>query len=262
MTDTSQNGEETVLQLCIERLGRDRFPKTCLEVGATDGVWLSNTHRLWSQMGFKALLIESDDGNFQNLIRNTHGKGPYCIQRRVEPTGESSIDMIVARSGFLTGPEGESQEMGILSIDIDGDDYHVFKEMQLRPWIVLVEFNATIPPHLDLYGKLGTRAGCSAKALARIAADKGYHVVDIVGSNIILMRLDLLAKSELTPPDTPETTRETNDFAVGLLFKGHSLCYVIQDYEGRWSLSQAPVFGFASPTIEKLEGGDLWAPPM
>ena len=246
----SQTEEEVIIESLIQRY--NDIPKTCIEVGATDGLWLSNTAHLWKDLGWKAVLIEADDGNFVNLLRNTKDYLCMCYHKRIEPSGPDSIDELVERGGYLFSG-GPQSEIGILSIDIDGDDYHIFEGLKMRPWIVLVEFNATIPPKVDIVSPVGSKLGCSAKALGRLASSKDYVVWGISGSNIILVRSDLIGQPNLD-------ILEYNLKAVISYFQDHSLSYLIQDYEGNWAVFREPVFGFRMPMKE--QGDQLWVPRM
>lgn len=254
MTDPkSQNMEDVLLAQLIELY--PGMPKTCIEFGATDGLWLSNTARLWKS-GWKALLIEPDIGNFENLMNNTKGHDCTCLRRHVAAEGPDQIDNLAARASF---PE----EVGILSIDVDGDDYHIFNSIKMRPWVIIVEFNATIPPTMDVYGLIGTRVGCSAKAIARVAAEKGYVVWAITGSNSVLVRKDLVKEQDAlnTTGVGLDNLLEVNLRATLLFFKPHSITHVVTDYDGRYLFTGPPMYGYREPITEGLQGDTLWKPP-
>ena len=45
------------------------------------------------------------------------------------------------------------QLIDLLSIDIDGNDYHIFESLKkLRPRLIICEYNPTIPVWYDVYG--------------------------------------------------------------------------------------------------------------
>ena len=68
---TSQNGEDGVLSEIFRRLGEKK--KHCVEFGAWDGKFLSNTWSLWAEHGWKALLIEGCPEKFKVLQDGTRG---------------------------------------------------------------------------------------------------------------------------------------------------------------------------------------------
>src|SRR5262249_38692492 len=64
----SQNGEDGIIEKVLEICAaRDRW---CVEFGAWDGVYLSNTRRLIVDEGYSAVLIEGDHKKYGELRRN------------------------------------------------------------------------------------------------------------------------------------------------------------------------------------------------
>ena len=78
-----------------------------------------------------------------------------------------------------------STQIDLLSIDIDGNDYHILDGLKsLRPSVIICEYNPTIPAHCDIYQEYGDGGfGCSVSALIRIAHQKGYMLVTITETN-------------------------------------------------------------------------------
>jgi hypothetical protein len=74
----------------------------------------------------------------------------------------------------------------------------------LRPAIVVIEFNARIPFHIDYCdpdGELLLRH--SALAVARLAREKGYRLVACTGPNAILVQETTIAANPAAVPDRP-----------------------------------------------------------
>jgi hypothetical protein len=179
---TSQCGEDGVIERLLELL--PATPKTCLEVGAGDGVTLSNTNTLWSRQGWQALLIEGLTSGVQMIEKRAAGRpNVTVVGAHIEATGESSIDAIVKRAKF-------APHIGVLSLDIDSNDLEVFENLkEVTADIVIIEFNHEIPPEIvyrDLPGDTFFRH--SAKAVEAAAKTKGYRVVACTGPNAILVR--------------------------------------------------------------------------
>ena len=68
----------------------------------------------------------------------------------------------------------------VLSIDIDGNDYHAWKAIvRLRPKLVCVEFNPTVPNEVDFVQAADptVQQGCGVASLVRLGAEKGYRLV-------------------------------------------------------------------------------------
>ena len=78
------------------------------------------------------------------------------------------------------------EDFDILSIDIDGNDYHVWERVEkYRPKLVCIEFNPTVPVGLvfiqDNIPDLNQ--GCSLAALIELAEKKGYKLVSSLINN-------------------------------------------------------------------------------
>jgi hypothetical protein len=117
----------------------------------------------------------------------------------LDPKGESTIDRLLANASIA--------EVDFLSIDIDGDDYHIFKHMKLRPTVICIEFNPSIPPPIIFAGDLGAAQGSSLAAFEALARTKGYALVYATGLNAFFVRSDAahhfveLAAGECYPPE-------------------------------------------------------------
>ena len=94
---------------------------------------------------------------------------------------------------------------GVLSIDIDGNDYHVWNALdaRYRPSIVVIEYNASVPPeesrtisyNAEFRWDCTNYYGASFLALCRIGARKGYRLVcaEKRGVNLFFVRRNLLS---------------------------------------------------------------------
>ena len=92
-----------------------------------------------------------------------------------------------------------SGSIDLLSLDIDSNDYHVWKAITvIQPRVVCIEYNAKfrppvewIMPRDDTYVWNGTdRMGASLSAMTKLGAEKGYALVgcDIIGANAFFVR--------------------------------------------------------------------------
>lgn len=179
---TSQCGEDGVIEQLLTLL--PATPKTCLEVGAGDGETLSNTNTLWSQKGWRALLIEGVPAGIAAIERRAAGNANVtAVCAYIAPDGPQSIDAIVARTGFPA-------HLGVLSLDIDSNDLEVLENLRaVTADIVVIEFNHEIPPAIDYRDAPGdVFFRHSARAVERITNAKGYRLVACTGPNAILVR--------------------------------------------------------------------------
>lgn len=131
----SQNGEDGILTFLLDKLSIS--DGLVLEVGANDGVWCSNTRNLYANnQNYKALLIEGDQNAFSQLTNNTKNMpNVQIVNKFIEAdfSSENSIDKIIENSVF------KDKNFVLASIDIDGEDYNVWKQMMAKPKIVIIE---------------------------------------------------------------------------------------------------------------------------
>lgn len=232
---TSQFGEDGILEEIFRRIGET--DRVCVEFGAWDGKHLSNTWQLWHDKGWRAVLIEGDRARYEAL-RASLAAFPKVqpVQAFVTAEGENSLDRILARCGL----EGT---FDLLSIDIDGDEYHVWKAMTaLRARVVVVEFNPTIPPELDLVQTPGAYFGASAGALVRLAQTKGYALAACTSTNCVFVSADEFEMLAILP------------VSLQSAFPRDNLTYVINSYDGATFVNRNPTY---SPRLPLLSASTL-----
>ena len=239
--EDSQHGEHGVIDAVFREIGvRSR---TCVEFGAYDLRHFSNVYPLWTN-GWRALLIEGDDGRYAKLTSDyaahpQHDEQRIRIANRfVAPDGMDSLDCILAEHGFPT-------DVDLVSIDVDGLDYHIWHGLKKHtPRLVIVEYNPTIPPHIEIIGdRRGNNIGCSALALARLGQEKGYSLIACIGWNAFFVQqehADLFADAD----------------NLDALFDYSYLRYAMQSYGGEVFYSaplhlRSPVISRDSDAIER-----------
>lgn len=174
----SQNGEDGMIHAIFAMIGTTN--KTFVEFGAEDGIEC-NTRYISKHKGWKGLLM---DGNHDNPALNLHKE--FITAENIE-------------SLFAT--YNVPKEFDLLSIDIDGNDYWVWKAIErYAPRVVIVEYNACIPyepsvtiPYDPLFQWDKTDYyGASLSALVSLARSKGYVLVgvDPNGVNAFFVRDD------------------------------------------------------------------------
>lgn len=176
----SQFGEDGIIQKIFEIIGTTS--KICLEVGAGDGVGGSNIAHLWKNLGWKAILIEGDQNRLVTLETSVKGYDNCVLVKSYIEKDEKigpTIDSIVQSLGI-------QENLDLLSLDIDGNDYHVFESLKLHPRVMIVEFNHTIPYYRDVYQEYSNHSweiGCSVASLIRLGKQKGYELVAVTVCN-------------------------------------------------------------------------------
>lgn len=228
---TSQWGEDGIIAEILRRIGTSCG--ICVEFGAWDGKHLSNTWDLWHNRGWNAILIEGDPAKFADLAASVSDNflvTPYCAY--VEAAGENSLDAILDRIGLTA-------TLDLLSIDIDGDDGRVFGSMQRHlPRVLVIEYNPTIPPELDLVGVAGTRFGASASSLVTLASSKGYRLVACTITNLFFVRDEEFAALGIVEPTLAE-----------IMPRDH-ITYVVTAYDGTPYLTRIPTYAPPLPAFD------------
>lgn len=258
---TSQFGEDGCLAHILEQIGGAKH-KTCVEFGAGDGMSCSNTARLWQTEGWRALLIEPDRISFEVLEGNARLFDTVCRQAFVTPKGPQSIGEVMEAEGF--------DSVDFMSIDVDGDDYEILSALDVRPRVISVEFNPTVPPHMELrQADLGGTFGASLLAFIRLAPKIHYRFVGATYCNAFLVDEIEAAPFNGYEVDPivllgPENfTYAVTDFSGRLVLAGRSLPW---DAKDPYVLPLESSTNVILPTnsAQQLRRGfeSLWGPAM
>lgn len=234
-------GEDGIIEKIFEIIGISS--RVCIEVGAWDGLHLSNTANLWKK-GWKAILIEADETRFKALLENTAGYDCDCIAAFVRPSGEDTIENILRNRQLL-------RDVDFLSIDIDGDDYFVFESLrQLKPRVVACEYNPTIPFHIELVPTQGNCFGCSPLSLVKLAQSKGYRLVALTETNAFFVLKDDFDKFS-------EYETSLDSLAIN-----KNLTYLMSGYAGDYLASREPTYGCNGPSNQRFIVGECFHFPV
>lgn len=182
---TSQTGEDGIIEKIFEVIEEDEDNRWCVEFGAWDGVNFSNTHNLIKNYNWSAVLIEADKLKFKNLGNNYNEyKNAFCINRFVEFEGENTLDNILMSTPI-------SKKFDLLSIDIDGNDIHVWDSVKHHnPKVVVIEYNPTIPNEIEFVQPrdMKINQGSSLRSIVKLGAEKGYELVATTELNAFFVR--------------------------------------------------------------------------
>lgn len=235
---TSQFGEDGMIAHVLETLGVEKG--LCVEFGASDGIFCSNTWLL-RQHGWASVLVEADRRLAAKLKRQVTDdeQDAHVVHALVAPTGPKCIDEILATNGF------QGRTVDLMSIDVDGDDFYIFRGMQTRPRLVVIEFNCSVPAHLALVGKLGGRFGASLRAMDQMAQTKDYRLIGCSLTNAFFVR-----------GEDADSFQEYEG-RVDALFAERTFATVVSDYDGRSHLVQGHSLywgfnGFKTPVSEPI----------
>jgi hypothetical protein len=220
---TSQNGEDGIIAKILDVIGTPRG--WCVEFGAWDGRHLSNTHNLIANRGFYAVMIEGSAKRFHDLEATFKGNSKvYPVNAFVGFTEADGLDAILARTPI---PE----DFDVLSIDIDGNDYHVWNAVQrYRPRVVVIEYNPTIPTAIDFVQPpdLSINQGASITAVTRLGAQKGYELVAVTLHNCLFVRREYFASFGIA--NNSATSLRADESMVTYIFNGYDGTVFIRGY--------------------------------
>lgn len=194
----SQWGEDGIIDWLVEQL--DGIPQTFVEFGVED-YFEANTRFLLFNRNWSGLIM---DGSAENMARcrRSHYYWKYGLKAVESFITAENINSVLSGNGF-------AGEIGILSVDIDGNDYWVWQAIDaVSPWIVIAEYNAVFgdlhplsQPYQSDYTRFGGHVsglyfGASIRALEHCAAAKGYTLLgsNLAGNNAFFVRNDLLTK--------------------------------------------------------------------
>lgn len=179
----SQDGEDGIIEEILNRFRLKELDKTCVEFGASDGIFISNTYNLIKNKNYKALLIEPDKIKFEKLKKNIPNNNIIKINQFVEYKGPNNLDNILTRFKFKIN-------FDFLSIDIDGNDYHIFNSLiKFKPKIICIEYNDQIPNEVIFIQENNRqlKQGSSALAITNLATKKNYCLAAMTNNNLIFI---------------------------------------------------------------------------
>ena len=80
-----------------------------------------------------------------------------------------------------------------MSIDIDGNDYEVWRDLNyFEPILVIIEYNQTIPSSVEYVDSNGDSfMGSSCLSLYNLAKQKGYELICCTGTNCFFIKKEL-----------------------------------------------------------------------
>lgn len=183
----SQHGEDGIIEAIFDAIGETN--RWCLEVGAFDGIRFSNTRRLVGK-GWKGVLIEGDSRKYALLCKMS--PDCHCVLAQIKPVGENSLDAILGR---YKSPK----ILDLISIDIDGQEYHIWDKMEkYSARVVVIEHCYSVKPGaLDFIVPLNGSGQSGRRAIQRLAESKGYTVVAVTPCNSICVENSIMRELEI-----------------------------------------------------------------
>jgi hypothetical protein len=217
----SQCDEDGIIQEIFRRIGNGN--RTFVEFGVETGIEC-NTVKLLIE-GWRGLWL---DGSAANVAQIQSRFASFCNKgqlRAVEAFITAENINALIQQGGITG------EIDLLSIDIDNNDYWVWKAIEVvKPRMVVIEYNATLrPPFSGVVPYEPTKTwngsnyfGASLEALVRLGRQKGYRLVgcSFNGANAFFVH-EAFAGDHFLDPPTAEEHYEPPRYFFSFLRAGH-----------------------------------------
>jgi hypothetical protein len=211
----SQNGEDGIIQEIFNRIGTTN--KYFIEFGVEDGLECNTLNLLYKQ--WQGLWIDGSKdhvNSINNRFSDWISAGRLTIKNRF--INAENIESIFQSADVPAG-------LDLLSIDIDYNDYYVWKAITAyKPRVVVIEYNSIFRPdthfvvqyNADRIWDKTSHFGASLLAYEQLGNEKGYSLVScsFTGSNAFFVRTDLVADL-FEAPFTAENHYEPNrDFLI------------------------------------------------
>jgi hypothetical protein len=201
----SQFGDDGIIQYLIKNIRIEN--KIFIEFGVEDYME-SNTRFLLRNNDWQGFIMDGST-EAMNSLKERDWYWKHNLTQKAVFIDKDNINDLLRSTGF--------SNIGLLSIDIDGNDYYIFNEIdlsKLNPAIIIVEYNSvfgkerfiSIPYHKDFirsnYHYSNLYYGASLPALSFVANAKGYSLIgsNNAGNNAYFVRKDLLNERIIERP--------------------------------------------------------------
>ena len=225
----SQNEEDGILREIFNRIGTTN--KIFVEFGVGDGLENNTVTLLFD--GWQGLWIEGDSINANKIKIGLHNT--------IKHKRLTLINSFITKENInnLIASEIQESVIDLLSIDVDGNDYHFFDSIDcISPRVLVIEYNAKFVPPLQYCMEYNPahswdetdNFGASLKFLELKLKAKGYNLVgcNLTGANAFFVRQDLTADKFLAP-FTAEKHYQPARYHLAGMKSGHRAAYKTLD---------------------------------
>ena len=177
-----------------------------IEIGVQDSIECNSTNLLlnlnWTGAQFEGCKESYEDGKKFFKKKNIKRKQCQLLNKFINA---ENVNLLIKKTGIIG-------EIDFFSLDIDGNDYWVWKNINIiKPRLVVLEYNSTfgggnalsIPYNSEFVWDNKDEKkffyGASLKALEIVSKKKGYELVyvDSKGVNAFFVRKDLIKNTIL-----------------------------------------------------------------
>ncbi|WP_346862594.1 hypothetical protein [uncultured Draconibacterium sp.] len=221
----SQNEEDGIIQEIFHRIGVTN--KTFVEFGI--GTGLENNTLALLFKDWKGLWIDASKQSVATVKKN--------FEKIIENKQLKVVESFITRDNIneLISSNISDKTIDLISVDIDGNDYHILDAIIcVKPRVIVIEYNAKFaPPIMYCMGYNETHTwdgsdhfGVSLKYLEVNLAKKGYKLVgcNLVGCNAFFVQEQLI-NDKFQEEFTAEYHFEPARYYLGIFSSGHPASY-------------------------------------
>jgi len=193
----SQFGDDGIIQYLIKNV--EIKNEIFIEFGV-ENYLESNTRFLMMNNNWSGFVMDGSD-KAMNALKNQNWYWRYQLTHKAVFIDKDNINALLDGTDYAN--------IGLLHIDLDGNDYHILREIdlsKLNPSIIIMEYNSVFGKDKKItvpYDKNFIRAkshfsnlfwGASLPALTQAAINKGYSLVgcNLAGNNAYFVKNGLL----------------------------------------------------------------------
>ncbi len=205
----SQSDEDGILHEIFNRIGEGS--RTFFELGTGEG--LENNTLFLLVQGWRGVWLE---GSGRKVSAARKKLAPMIAEGRLRLEQHF---ITAANINEMLHRLSPVREIDLLSIDLDGNDYHILRAIpSVAPRVIVAEYNAKFPSDVawvmeysEAHRWDGTDYfGASLKALESLLASRGYALVgcNLLGCNAFFVHKDLVSDPPFCSPFTAENHYE------------------------------------------------------
>jgi len=195
---TSQNNEDGIIEFIFDRIGLKKI--NFVEIGFD--FYQNNSLNFLGKVN-KGLFIDGSEDKVIKLKSIITLLYPFnnigVIKKFIDKENLNSI---------IDDHFHNNEEIDFFSIDVDGNDYYLFENLEVRPKVICIEYNFWYGPHVKcsvpydknfIWESGSTYSGASLNSLCELAKRKGYYLIALESHcvNAFFIRSDLKNNFEI-----------------------------------------------------------------
>jgi hypothetical protein len=195
---TSQNNEDGIIEFIFDRIGLKKI--NFVEIGFD--FYQNNSLNFLGKVN-KGLFIDGSEDKVIKLKSIITLLYPFnnigVIKKFIDRENLNSI---------IDDHFHNDEEIDFFSIDVDGNDYYLFENLEVRPKVICIEYNFWYGPYVKcsvpydknfIWETGSTYSGASLNSLCELAKRKGYYLIALESHcvNAFFIRSDLKNNFEI-----------------------------------------------------------------